>query len=43
MGLDVYVTETVALSLGYEWVTGTGYWSEADSRNFLFGVQINFD
>lgn len=42
VGLDFYVTEQVALSAGYEWVTGTGYWSHRDSRNFIFGVQYNF-
>jgi opacity protein-like surface antigen len=42
LGLDIYLTEQLALSLGYEWVTGTGFWSEIDSRNFLFGMQFTF-
>jgi opacity protein-like surface antigen len=41
-GFDYYFTEQVALSVGYEWVTGTGFWSERDSRNVTIGVQYNF-
>jgi len=41
-GLDFYLTEQVALNFGYEWVTGTGFWSNRDSRNVLLGVQYNF-
>jgi opacity protein-like surface antigen len=41
-GIDFYVTEQVALSFGYEWVTGTGFLSERDTRNLTLGVQYNF-
>ena len=41
-GFDFYLTEQVALSFGYEWVTGTGFWSERDTRNITLGVQYNF-
>ena len=42
VGTDFYVTEQVAISFGYEWITGTSYWSERDTRNLTLGVQYNF-
>jgi len=41
-GTDFYVTEKIALSFGYEWLTGTGHWSKRDARNLVLGVQYNF-
>lgn len=41
-GLDFYVMEQLAVSFGYEWITGTGFWSGADSRNLALGLQYNF-
>lgn len=41
-GLDFYVTEQLAISAGYEWITGTGFWSGADTRNLTLGLQYNF-
>ncbi len=41
-GTDFYVTEQMAVSFGYEWLTGTGYWSKADTRNLTLGIQYNF-
>ncbi len=42
VGSDVYVTEQWAISFGYEWITGTGFWSSGDARNLTLGVQYNF-
>lgn len=41
-GGDLYLSERVAVSFGYEWITGTGYWSERDARNLVLGLQYNF-
>jgi hypothetical protein len=41
-GTDFYLTEQMAVSFGYEWITGTGYWSEVDTRNLVLGLQYNF-
>ena len=42
VGTDFYLTEKLAVSFGYEWLTGTGYWAGADTRNLTLGVQYNF-
>ncbi|MEC9241546.1 MAG: outer membrane beta-barrel protein [Gemmatimonadota bacterium] len=42
MGADVYLTEQLALSVGYEWLTGTGFWTAKDSHNLLVGLQYNY-
>jgi hypothetical protein len=42
VGTDFYVTEQLAVSFGYEWLTGTSYFSERDSRNLTLGLQYNF-
>ena len=42
VGGDFYVTEQVAISFGYEWITGTGFWRGTDTRNLTLGVQYNF-
>ncbi len=41
-GTDFYVTEQLAISLGYEWITGTSHWSDRDTRNLTLGLQYNF-
>jgi hypothetical protein len=41
-GGDFYVTERLAVSFGYEWITGTGHWSDRDTRNLTLGLQFNF-
>ena len=41
-GADFYLSEQLALSFGYEWLTGTGYWGKADTRNLTLGIQYNF-
>jgi opacity protein-like surface antigen len=43
LGLDFYLTEQLALTVGYEWVTGTGFWSERDTRNAVIGFQYIFE
>ena len=42
VGTDFYVTEQLAISFGYEWMQGTSYWSERDTRNLTLGLQYNF-
>ena len=42
VGGDFYLTEQLALSFGYEWLTGTSYFSEKDTRNLAIGLQYNF-
>lgn len=42
VGGDFYVADRVALSFGYEWITGTGHWSNRDTRNLVLGLQYNF-
>ncbi len=42
VGSDFYVHPKIAISFGYEWITGTGYWSEQDVRNLTLGLQYNF-
>ena len=41
-GLNVYVTEQIAIDAGSEWTVGTGFWSEASYMKFGLGVQYNF-
>ena len=41
-GADFYVTEQLAISFGYEWITGTSFWSNRDTRNLTLGLQYNF-
>jgi hypothetical protein len=41
-GADFYVTPTVAISFGYEWITGVSYWDHRDTRNLVLGVQYTF-
>lgn len=41
-GFDVYLTEQMAVSFGYEWLTGTGFWSGKDTHNLLLGLQYNY-
>ena len=41
-GTDFYVTEQMAISFGYEWITGVSYWSNIDTRNLTLGLQYNF-
>jgi hypothetical protein len=41
-GTDFYLTEQLAVSFGYEWITGVSYWSERDTRNLTLGLQYNF-
>jgi opacity protein-like surface antigen len=42
LGLDIYATEQMAVSLGYEWVFGTSYWSDSEAQNLTLGLQYNF-
>jgi hypothetical protein len=42
VGTDFYVTEQLAISFGYEWMQGTSYWSNRDTRNLTLGLQYNF-
>jgi hypothetical protein len=42
VGGDFYVTEKMAVSFGYEWLTGTSHWSNRDTRNLILGLQYNF-
>jgi len=41
-GTDFYLTEQLAVSFGYEWIAGTSYWSNRDTRNLTLGIQYNF-
>ncbi len=41
-GTDFYVTEQVAVSFGYEWITGVSSLSNIDTRNLTLGLQYNF-
>ena len=41
-GTDLYLTERVALSVGYEWLTGVGVWNGKDAHNLTVGLQFNY-
>jgi opacity protein-like surface antigen len=41
-GLNVYVTDQIAIDAGSEWTVGTGFWSDASYMKFGLGLQYNF-
>ena len=41
-GFDYYLTEKLAVTVGTEWITGTGYWSDTAYVKISTGVQYNF-